>query len=466
MAFKLLLADDSITIQKVVSLTFAEEDFNVTCVGNGEIAVEKICELHPDIVLADIFMPRKTGYEVCDFVKKTEPYQNTPVILLVGTFEPFDKEEAANVGADGFLTKPFETTALIKMVRQALEKSKAPKPAPSLDQTIVVDTSLRESPLHLISSRPPEGLKTVQIQQENLLGIGDTRARHIAQTDLDETVIPTVDSARSILQPDEILLEGEAAAAREKAALAEEEYLLPEPEVAVTPTVIVEEFPVPVPDFTVPPPSPFVEPPPAVAEETVAAEEAPMVEEGREEEEFPLEVPSPLETFVNVAAPVADEQDDVLEIQAFEKHVTLPSDEDILGIFDLIGIEDIIARQRTLEESVAASLQAPPAEEEEAMEEAAEAPLEAVAVGTLEPVPEEEAAVGLPEEVAAPAVVEAATAKAEPLLDETLVTRIARLVVERLSEKIIRDIAWEVVPDLADLLIRKELDNLKSQGKL
>ena len=128
MAHKLLLADDSITIQKVVSLTFAEEDFDVTCVGNGEIALEKIREARPDIILADIFMPRKTGYEVCEFVKSSPLYQHIPVILLVGTFEPFDKNEAARVRSDGYLTKPFETTALVKLVRQTLAKA-GPAPA-------------------------------------------------------------------------------------------------------------------------------------------------------------------------------------------------------------------------------------------------------------------------------------------------------------------------------------------------
>ena len=123
MAANLLLADDSITIQRVISLSFADEDFEVTCVGNGELAIERIEHLRPDVVLADVFMPRKTGYEVCDHVKSSPSLSHIPVILLVGAFEPFDKAEAARVGADGHITKPFETTNLVCMVKDVLQQA-------------------------------------------------------------------------------------------------------------------------------------------------------------------------------------------------------------------------------------------------------------------------------------------------------------------------------------------------------
>ena len=122
------MADDSMTIQKVVSLTFAEEDFDVTCVGNGEIALEKIREARPDIILADIFMPRKTGYEVSR-VRQVKPslpaHPGRPAGRHV---RALDKNEAARVRSDGYLTKPFETTALVKLVRQTLAKA-GPAPA-------------------------------------------------------------------------------------------------------------------------------------------------------------------------------------------------------------------------------------------------------------------------------------------------------------------------------------------------
>jgi CheY-like chemotaxis protein len=105
----LLLADDSITIQKVVDLTFADEGVKVISVGNGREAIEKLNETVPDVVLADVFMPEMTGYEVCEYIKHNEKLKHVPVVLLVGSFEPFDEAEARRVGADDTLTKPFQS---------------------------------------------------------------------------------------------------------------------------------------------------------------------------------------------------------------------------------------------------------------------------------------------------------------------------------------------------------------------
>jgi CheY-like chemotaxis protein len=123
MSHKILLADDSITIQKVVNLTFSDEGINVVTVGNGELALKKLNEETFDLVLADIFMPGRNGYEVCEYVKTSPQTADVPVILLVGAFEPFDKSEAARVRADGHLTKPFESRILIETVKRMLAES-------------------------------------------------------------------------------------------------------------------------------------------------------------------------------------------------------------------------------------------------------------------------------------------------------------------------------------------------------
>jgi CheY-like chemotaxis protein len=106
---KLLLADDSATIQKVIDLTFADEGVRVVAVGSGREAIDQLLELEPDIVLADVFMPSPNGYEVCEYVKTNEKLKHIPVVLLVGSFEPFDEAEARRVGADDILTKPFSS---------------------------------------------------------------------------------------------------------------------------------------------------------------------------------------------------------------------------------------------------------------------------------------------------------------------------------------------------------------------
>ena len=106
---KLLLADDSITIQKVVALTFADEGVEVVTASDGHEAIEKLNESPPDIVLADAFMPVLNGYEVCEHIKQDPKLKHIPVMLLVGSFEPFDESEARRVGADEILTKPFQS---------------------------------------------------------------------------------------------------------------------------------------------------------------------------------------------------------------------------------------------------------------------------------------------------------------------------------------------------------------------
>jgi len=121
---KILVADDNTNIQKMVSLAFEERGIDVVSVGNGEAAVRRIPDLNPDLVLADIFMPVRNGYEVCEFVKKDERFSHVPVILLVGAFDPLDEKEARRVGADGVLKKPFvPPDPLIAMVISALEKN-------------------------------------------------------------------------------------------------------------------------------------------------------------------------------------------------------------------------------------------------------------------------------------------------------------------------------------------------------
>ncbi|MEP7038103.1 MAG: response regulator [Acidobacteriota bacterium] len=113
---KLLLADDSITIQKVVNLTFADEGIEVVAVGDGDAAMQKFVEIKPDLVMVDVNMPGMDGYKICELIKQDEETKHIPVILLVGSFEPFDEDEAHRVGADDYLTKPFQS------IRQLVNK--------------------------------------------------------------------------------------------------------------------------------------------------------------------------------------------------------------------------------------------------------------------------------------------------------------------------------------------------------
>jgi CheY-like chemotaxis protein len=120
MGKKLLLADDSVTIQKVVGISFANEDIELITVDNGDDAVTRSLEQHPDVVLADVVMPGKNGYEVCEALKSHPDLAHVPVLLLTGTFEAFDSDRAERCGAAGHIAKPFEAQALVDRVKELL----------------------------------------------------------------------------------------------------------------------------------------------------------------------------------------------------------------------------------------------------------------------------------------------------------------------------------------------------------
>jgi CheY-like chemotaxis protein len=117
---KLLLADDSVTIQKVIELTFADEDIEVIAVSNGSQAISLAPVERPDIVLADVGMPERDGYEVAAFIKRTPGLSHIPVLLLTGAFEPIDEGRAQAAGCDGVLVKPFEPQMVINRVKDLI----------------------------------------------------------------------------------------------------------------------------------------------------------------------------------------------------------------------------------------------------------------------------------------------------------------------------------------------------------
>jgi CheY-like chemotaxis protein len=125
----LLLADDSVTIQRVIELTFADQDIDVVAVSDGDQAIARLDSLPPDIVLVDVGMPGRSGYEVAAYVKQSPRLSHIPVVLLTGAFEPVDEARAAGAGCDGVLAKPFEPQMVIGRVKELLgagPKAKGP----------------------------------------------------------------------------------------------------------------------------------------------------------------------------------------------------------------------------------------------------------------------------------------------------------------------------------------------------
>jgi CheY-like chemotaxis protein len=125
MSIKVLVADDSITIQKVIGIIFGGDEYSLTIVDNGKSAVDKAHEINPDILLIDALMPGMSGYEVSEAVRSTPALAAKPILILTGSFEPFDEEKAKKCGADDFIAKPFESQQIITKVKELLELGKS-----------------------------------------------------------------------------------------------------------------------------------------------------------------------------------------------------------------------------------------------------------------------------------------------------------------------------------------------------
>jgi CheY-like chemotaxis protein len=160
----ILLADDSVTIQKVVGISFAAEDIEVIAVDNGDDAIARAREIQPDVVLADVVMPGKNGYEVCEAIQADPAMAGIPVLLMSGTFEAFDEARAQQVGAAGHIAKPFEAQALVDEVRRLMDAPAAvPPPAPavplnpdsSADSFAFLDDGLGDAELSPPAPEPP-----------------------------------------------------------------------------------------------------------------------------------------------------------------------------------------------------------------------------------------------------------------------------------------------------------------------
>ena len=133
MAQTLLLADDSPTIQRVIELTFADEDVRVVAVSDGMQAIEQIRAEPPDIVFADTNMPKRNGYEVAAFIKADVSLAHIPVVLLTGAFEPVDDSRVREIGCDAVLVKPFEPQKVIARVQELLGRRRSPAPVSDRD---------------------------------------------------------------------------------------------------------------------------------------------------------------------------------------------------------------------------------------------------------------------------------------------------------------------------------------------
>jgi CheY-like chemotaxis protein len=318
MSKTILLADDSLTIQKVVELTFMEEDFDVVSVSDGDHALAKLGELTPALVIADVHMPGAQGYEVCRQVKAAHP--GVPVLLLVGTFEVFDEEEAKTAGADAHLKKPFDSQELLQMVEGLVGTAADPatEPEPEREEmAAAVATSVPPVPEPMVSEpvepEPDMGFDISSLRVEP----PEVVAEAVAEAEIESVV------------PEEV-----SSFAEEMAFVPTE----PEPEPEEI-EVVAEEVPV-APEPVAPEP---VAPEP-VAPEPVAP---PVVEE-------PQEAPAPASAAEAVAA---DPQLSEKDVERIARKVVEYLGEDIVREISWEVIPDLAeivikSRLRELEEQV------------------------------------------------------------------------------------------------------------------
>ena len=137
MARLILIADDSPIIQRKAQRILQDAGFEVQTVSNGVAAVKKLPVMQPILVLADVSMPGKDGYEVCEFVKTSPGLRHVPVLLVGSDLEPYDEQRGERVRADGIIKKPFSPHDLIAMVRRFAALAKAPASPPTPEETPV-----------------------------------------------------------------------------------------------------------------------------------------------------------------------------------------------------------------------------------------------------------------------------------------------------------------------------------------
>ena len=374
---KLLLADDSVTIQKVIELTFADEGVSVVTFGNGQDAIDKLEEEAPDVVLADVFMPGKSGYEVCEYVKQNEKLQHIPVMLLVGSFEPFDEAEARRVGADDILTKPFQS------IRRLIDRVGA-----------------------LVTSPPPveKEVPTAELpkaEDESSVEEHHLNSEELAMTTADTMPLPNEVHQRMELSQPLTANENELGEKTMDTGISEVNQSAAEESSDVL--LDLGEFE------------------PARADD---------------EDEFVLDLDS--SDLEEVSAPTP--------IRAFvEPQVT----ETVASVVATNGF------------SYQTEVHAPTysrAEEVAYEDQVHEVPEQRYSSSqqTYKVDPE-------PTVVEAPPVPSGATSISPESLSPQMIDAIARRVVELMSDKVVREVAWEVVPDLAELLIKKQLE--ESQRK-
>jgi CheY-like chemotaxis protein len=120
---RILLADDSPHAQRMGERILREEGFEVVSVTDGETTIVRLADVDPDLILADVFLPGKSGVEICRYVKSDPRLRHVRVVLTAGLLEPFDEEEVKLAGCDAILKKPFEASKVMETIQPLVQEA-------------------------------------------------------------------------------------------------------------------------------------------------------------------------------------------------------------------------------------------------------------------------------------------------------------------------------------------------------
>jgi CheY-like chemotaxis protein len=159
---RILLADHSPHAQRMGERILRDEGYEVATVTDGETALLRLKDLAPDIILADISLPTRTGYEVCEYVKTSGKFPQTRVILTAGPVTAYDETRAQAAGADGFLRKPFEASALLSSLQPAAEKQETPA---AVKAVVAPKPAVEAKPVQFAPPLPPPAPRPIDREQ-------------------------------------------------------------------------------------------------------------------------------------------------------------------------------------------------------------------------------------------------------------------------------------------------------------
>jgi len=120
---KILVVDDEVALVELLSIRLEANDYEVLTAYDGQDGLDKARSLKPDLIVLDLMLPKLDGYKVCRMLKFDEKYKNIPIIMFTARAQEADKKLGEEVGADAYVTKPFESEVLLKKITELIGKN-------------------------------------------------------------------------------------------------------------------------------------------------------------------------------------------------------------------------------------------------------------------------------------------------------------------------------------------------------